>query len=589
MPIALLLILNFVLPQVLFHTFIELTGAVLAVIAASFGFQSYRFTRDKILLFISFGLFFIGIFDGFHAIFFIGMRSIPIGPQDISLQFWIAGRILQILIFSFFPVVLKNNLSISYQVFFYVILVTLLFAAILFDYFPSCYNQEAGFTDFFMIVELALSGIAIVSLFFLNKLFLTLSIGTKFLIAVYLLLLAISGLFFVISTNEMSQFYILGHIFEFYGMLIVWVLIVTKGLGNPFNHMFKEIFNEAIHDALTGLYNRRYYDKEFVKYFDSKSKPAVVVMADVNGLKLINDAFGHKEGDYLIRSFAEVLKEECSNIGDVVVRMGGDEFLILMFDISMKESVSRIQIIKEKFRNRSPYRVPFTASFGCVQKPEGQNNMEAIINRAESIMYRKKLSESTAMKKGIVGSVMDEVHSKVDQEKTHSDNVSRYSELLAKALGFSGEKVKEIKNAAYYHDIGKIRLDPKLLVKKSSLSSNEWEDLKRHSEVGYNILASIHNYSKLSPYILGHHERWDGTGYPLGLSGEKIPIEARIITIADAFDAMTSKRSYKEAITRASAIKELQKCAGSQFDPNLVPIFIKILIEEDMTNRQGSI
>jgi HD-GYP domain-containing protein (c-di-GMP phosphodiesterase class II) len=150
---------------------------------------------------------------------------------------------------------------------------------------------------------------------------------------------------------------------------------------------------------------------------------------------------------------------------------------------------------------------------------------------------------------------------------------------IAQRLNFDHDAINQIKIAGLMHDIGKIGIAESILNKKEKLTADEWKELERHPEIGYRILSSVNEFSEIAEYVLGHHEKWDGSGYPKGLGGQKIPLQSRIIAVADAFDAMTSERTYKEKISEKEAVDELRRGAGKQFDPNVVAAFIRDVLE----------
>lgn len=190
-------------------------------------------------------------------------------------------------------------------------------------------------------------------------------------------------------------------------------------------------------------------------------------------------------------------------------------------------------------------------------------------------MYRKKLFEGPSVRGKTISTIIRTLHEKNKREEAHSHRVSDLCEKMGMVLGLSYDNVKELKIMGLLHDIGKIAIDERILNKSGKLNEDEWDEIKKHPEIGYRILSSVSEMSEMARYVLSHHEKIDGTGYPRGLTGHEIPLQSRIISIVDTYDAITSQRSYREAMTEEYAVKELIRCSGTQFDKKLVDIFLK--------------
>lgn len=330
----------------------------------------------------------------------------------------------------------------------------------------------------------------------------------------------------------------------------------------------------SFHDQLTGLYNRRFLEEEILRIDCLKYLPLTLVMLDVNGLKLINDAFGHSMGDKVLQKTAEILMKECRSI-DTVARFGGDEFIILMPGTGESDVDAVLKRINNRISEEKLGSISISISYGWATKNKVSENITDIFKLAEDYMYRRKLSESKSMHYRTVEIILQTLREKSEREKKHSDRVSSLCEAIGAAYGFDKEELRELKTSGLMHDIGKIAIDLSILDKPEKLTLAERIEIERHPEQGYQILRSINEFARLAEYVLAHHERWDGKGYPGALRGEEIPLEARIIAIADSYDAMTSDRPYRQAMTREAAAEELQRNAGSQFDPQLVSVFIE--------------
>ncbi|MDR3600535.1 MAG: transporter substrate-binding domain-containing protein [Desulfosporosinus sp.] len=331
----------------------------------------------------------------------------------------------------------------------------------------------------------------------------------------------------------------------------------------------------SFHDRLTGLYNRRFFEEELKRLDVARNYPLTLVMADVNGLKLINDSFGHAIGDELLINVAKVLRKGCRR-DDIIARLGGDEFIILLPNtdaVETEQILKRIHALagQEKVGSSS---IEISISFGYEIKRYETEDILDLFKKAEDYMYKRKLFEGPSMRSKTIKTIIRTLYEKNKREEQHSHRVSTLCQSMGEALGLPEGEVQELKNIGLLHDIGKIAIDEKILNKPGKLTNDEWKEIKRHPEIGYRILSTVSGMAEMAEYVLAHHERWDGLGYPKGLKGEELPLQPRIIAIADAYDAMTSARSYRDALPNEVAIAELQKNAGIQFDPELVTLFI---------------
>lgn len=334
----------------------------------------------------------------------------------------------------------------------------------------------------------------------------------------------------------------------------------------------KEILYISYHDSLTDLHNRRYYEDNLGKLDIPENYPLTIVMSDINGLKLLNDAFGHRAGDKLLISATKVILKHCRET-DLTARIGGDEFVIVMPNTSEIEAEKIINRINTDAKKINIESIELSISFGFATKNKIEEDIQEVFRSAEDLMYRVKLVEIPSMRSGAIETILYTLHEKDKNSEIHSRTVSKISEKIARAYGMNIQEVNEVKTAGLLHDIGKIIIPISIITKKGKLTTEEYTLIKGHPEIGFRILNSTHDMRNISNIVLSHHERWDGLGYPRGIKAEDIPLQSRIIAIADAFDAMTSERTYREILTKKEALKELLDNAGTQFDPELVDVF----------------
>ncbi|MDT8903969.1 HD domain-containing phosphohydrolase [Anaeroselena agilis] len=328
------------------------------------------------------------------------------------------------------------------------------------------------------------------------------------------------------------------------------------------------------HDQLTGLYNRRFYEGELLRLDTPDNLPMTIVVADVNGLKLVNDSLGHTVGDELLVKAAAALSRGCRS-SDLVARLGGDEFVILLPRTTPAAAERIIRRIKNIAARETVGSVTVSLSFGYGTKMAAEEDIEEVFKKADDQMYRNKLFESPDILGKTIDTLIKNLHENNAMEESHSRRVADLCRRMGEALGLAPGDVDELGNLGLLHDIGKIAVADDILSKPGKLTDDEWAVVKRHSEIGYRILSTVNHLSELADYVLAHHERWDGGGYPKGLRGAEIPLPARIIHIADAYEAMTGYRSYRPTMTEEAAVAELQQGAGRQFDPALVEIFVE--------------
>ncbi|MGE5416903.1 MAG: diguanylate cyclase domain-containing protein [Acidobacteriota bacterium] len=334
----------------------------------------------------------------------------------------------------------------------------------------------------------------------------------------------------------------------------------------------------SLHDPLTGLYNRVYFEEEMLRVANGRQNPLGLVVCDVDGLKLINDSCGHEAGDCMLLAASNLIKE-CFREGDVIARVGGDEFAVLLLKTPENVVEDACRRIRDRMNQYNNLNVdfPLSISVGYSVRSNSETPMVEVYKQADNNMHREKLHRSQSARSAIVQTLMKALEARDFITEGHTDRLQGLVEGMALAIGLAERQMIELKLLARFHDIGKVGLSDNILFKPGPLTGDEYQEMQRHCEIGHKIALSSPDLALIADGILKHHEWWNGNGYPLGLARDEIPLHCRILAIADAFDAITSDRPYRQALSRDEAIGELVKCSGTQFDPDLVPRFVNVL------------
>lgn len=343
----------------------------------------------------------------------------------------------------------------------------------------------------------------------------------------------------------------------------------------------------TFHDSLTKLYARSYFEEEVQRLDNRRSGAVGLIVCDLDGLKLVNDTLGHESGDQMLISAAQILKR-CFRDSDVVSRIGGDEFVVIMEDITKKQIDEACVRLKKEIRlsNEANQGVPVSLSIGFAISSSPTMVMRELFKEADNNMYREKIHRGQKARSAILETVVNLLAARDFIIDGHGDRLQDMVFNVGKLIGLSSRKIGDLRLLAQFHDIGKVGISEKILMKEEALTLEEEMEIWRHCEIGQRIALSAPDLTSIADWILKHHEWWDGNGYPLGITGEDIPLECRILAIADAYDAMTNDRPYRKAMEPEKAIEELKRCAGTQFDPVLVVKFCKIM---ENSNRRNAI
>ncbi|MBP7175188.1 MAG: diguanylate cyclase [Thermoclostridium sp.] len=340
-------------------------------------------------------------------------------------------------------------------------------------------------------------------------------------------------------------------------------------------HLIQDIQRASQRDKLTDLYNRAYFETKLVQMDTEENYPLSYIMGDVNGLKITNDIFGHFEGDVILKEIANLLKSVCRK-DDLIARWGGDEFVLLLPKTNEKRAETLIREVKKKCREALGTKIQLSISMGCATKKNNSGDMQVIMKKAEERMYRNKLLERTYFRNTFIAMMRELLHKNCQEPQDHIDRLDSISAVLGKAMNLSENELDELRLLAMLHDIGKVAIRCEVLNKPKKLSKDEWSEVRKHSEAGYRIAQASPEFTRIAGFILSHHERWDGKGYPMGKKGSEIPLLSRIIAVIDAYDVMTHARVYKKAMSHQEAIEELKNGAGTQFDPEIVDKFLEL-------------
>ncbi len=343
------------------------------------------------------------------------------------------------------------------------------------------------------------------------------------------------------------------------------------------------------HDPLTGLYNRIYFEEEMSRIEKSRYGTVAIVSCDVDGLKLVNDTLGHNQGDNLLIAAAGVIKESFRE-GDLVARIGGDEFSAILpntTESALENTCRRIQKAVESYNAIHP-ELPLSISVGFAVSNRIYGNLKDVFKEADNNMYRKKLSRTQSVRSTIIKTLTNTLKARNFTTEKHVIRLEKLLISLAALIGLSESTKSDLSLLAKFHDIGKVGISDSILFKKGPLTSEGWAEMRRHCEIGYRIALSASDLVPIADWILKHHEWWDGTGYPLGIKGEEIPMECRLLAIAEAYEALTSVRPYRNALSHAEAVAELMSHSRTHFDPKLLEKFLQIVETHPPESLMGS-
>jgi diguanylate cyclase (GGDEF)-like protein/PAS domain S-box-containing protein len=345
----------------------------------------------------------------------------------------------------------------------------------------------------------------------------------------------------------------------------------------------EEIIYLSYHDSLTGLYNRTFFEEEKRRFDASRRLPVSIIMGDVNGLKLINDSFGHSAGDTLLREIGAVLQETC-RAEDVIARIGGDEFVIMLYgtgETGAEKLCQRIYNACKVYEKRSDRQTFYLSiSLGHATKTTNDSSIDDLLREAEHMLYRKKNPERKKVRTTILNAVKNQLIVKNFDSAEQNDKFMKLVVRLGERLNLSPEQAKQLLLIQETHDMGELSLDEKLRDKDMrAYTTEEMEEYKKHAETGYRVALAVPEMNDIAADILTHHEHWDGSGYPKGLKGEGIPLLARITCILDTYRKLSRSNASNGVANNKHIVDEMLSGSGTKFDPRILSEFL-ILIQE---------
>jgi len=322
--------------------------------------------------------------------------------------------------------------------------------------------------------------------------------------------------------------------------------------------------------------NRRSFENNMKKMDTNDNLPISIIFIDVNGLKMVNDTFGHTYGDKLIMEAALVLNTNCRK-NDIVARVGGDEFVMLLLKTELQVANLIAKKLENDFSQKKINVISCSMATGVDTKSKTYQKIEMILENAESEMYKEKIASRKSFGTDAIMSIINSLHEKSAFDKVHSKEVSRLCEQIGYAMKLTKTEIKQLRDAGYFHDIGKIALSNEILSKDADmLSEMEKEIQKQHPVVSHRILSMSEDTLDLANGVYGHHERWDGSGYPKGLKGEEIPLVSRIISIAEAYSRLMNPINNKDSSIE-NALNSILEESGKKYDPHIVEVFVDMI------------
>lgn len=340
-------------------------------------------------------------------------------------------------------------------------------------------------------------------------------------------------------------------------------------------------------DMLTQLYSKQCFYERMAHVVNHQMYPITVVICNANGIGLVNDVYGWTKGNEMLRLAADLLRDNLPpNV--ITARLDDCDMAVGFTQIEQEYAVRLFENIREQYRQANDTGINTDLEYGIAVIRDDTKSVEQAVKEASESMRTKKLMNETSQKSSQLDSLKQTLTESDYETEEHVERTKAMAIKLGRALNLTDAELGKLALLAVLHDIGKIAIPHSILLKPGKLTDEEWEVMKTHTEKGYRIANASKELKPIAEYILHHHERWDGQGYPGGLSEDEIPLLSRIITVVDSHDVMVHDRPYHKAMSHAEAVEELLRCSGSQFDPHIVTIFLQVLQEEKETQIRRS-
>ena len=335
----------------------------------------------------------------------------------------------------------------------------------------------------------------------------------------------------------------------------------------------------AERDPLTSSYNRWSFEERMDAYQNSEEQNFGLLVLDIDGLKVINDTLGHYHGDEVIKKVSHMIHKV---LGDnaYIARIGGDEFGVMLKGVHKMELEEALASIYDEvsLMNQMDGAIQISVSVGYAFHENGPINGLSLYQEADNNMYQNKLLKTSSYRSNLVRSLMKALEARDYITEGHADRMDELAELIGRQMGLTSVELDRIALLCKFHDIGKVGIPDSILKKPGKLTDEEYKVMKTHAVIGERIANASGELKEISYLIMKHHERYDGKGYPTGLKGDEIPIECQVLSVVDAYDAMTNDRPYRKALSKEVAIEEIVNHRGSQFSPQVVDAFLQVMM-----------